>query len=229
MEMLGSFDRVFAVSQHSADELRYFQPACRPAEVLRLGADSRPSPRPQPPNRLPDPVILCLGILEPRKNQTFLLDVCKSLWAGGLSFELHFVGRVNPHFGRPILRAINDARRRGCSVWHHEGIADAEVQALYQRTRCTAFPTLAEGCGLPILESLWQGLPVVCSDLPVLRENTGHGGCLCLSTDNIEYWKIPLAHLLTDDVRWQQLSRAAHACSLPTWQSTAHQVLSLLT
>ncbi len=52
-------------------------------------------------------------------------------------------------------------------------VDDAELEALWRLAACAAFPTLAEGFGLPVVEAMRRGVPVACSDLPVLREVGG--------------------------------------------------------
>ena len=231
MKLLSRFDRVWAVSEASKRDLLGFwrwQGVERmpPVEVLALGADFNSAPRiaarttiPTAGTRLPG--LLCVGILEPRKNQAFLLDVCEELWREGLRFELHVVGRVNPHFGAPLVARIQSLARTIPSLRYHATASDAEVAALYATVRASVFPTIAEGCGLPLLESLWMGVPCVCSDLPVLRENADGGGCLTAAPDDRSAWKAALQRVLTNDALHAKLAAEAVSRPLPTWTEAA--------
>jgi glycosyltransferase involved in cell wall biosynthesis len=218
LSALAGFDRVLAISEASADELR---------GTIALGADFMGDPR-RVLSGPPSPALLCVGILEPRKNQAFLLEVCESLWREGLKFDLHVAGRVNPHFGAPIVAGIAALRRVGRPVTHHLKADDAALRRLYALARATVFPSLAEGCGLPLLESLWMGVPCLCSDLPPLRENADPGGCLPVPTDDARAWAAALRRVLTDDAAWLALAAAAGTRPLPTWAETAEQVRAAL-
>jgi glycosyltransferase involved in cell wall biosynthesis len=227
MKLLAQFDRVWAVSAASRDELlgywRWLGLERTPSvEVLALGADSNRTPRTI--SHLPSAIsrLLCIGILEPRKNQSLLLEACEDLWAAGLAFELHLVGRINPHFGRPLAARIRALQRTRRTALHfHEAADDATVAALHAAARATVFPTVAEGCGLPLLESLWQGVPCVCSDLPVLRENAGAGGCLPVAASDRAAWRDALRRILTDDTLAARLATEAATRPLPTWRESA--------
>jgi glycosyltransferase involved in cell wall biosynthesis len=169
----------------------------------------------------PAPRLLSIGILEPRKNQTFLLEVVRSLWDDGLKFELHLVGRVNPHFGRAVYRYLRATMKKYADLFYYGAASDEQVRKLYARSRALVFPTVAEGCGLPVLEALWRGLPVVCSDLPVLLENAESGGCLPLPVNDLLAWREGLRSILTDPTRWSELATQARVRTLPTWQECA--------
>lgn len=227
MKMLARFDRVWAVSEASRQELLGFwrwQGAERtpPVDVLSLGADFSGAHRvAEIPPRSKEKSLLAVGILEPRKNQLFLLEVCAALWREGLEFQLHLVGRVNPHFGAPIVVRIKALRKEFPGLHYHEAASDAVVSRLYAEARASVFPTLAEGCGLPLLESLWLGVPCVCSDLPVLRENTLGGGCAPVALNDHAAWVVALRRILTDDPWQAQLAHEAVTRSLPTWAEAA--------
>jgi glycosyltransferase involved in cell wall biosynthesis len=99
--------------------------------------------------------------------------------------------------------------------------ADAALAGLFARARSTVFPTLAEGCGLPLIESLWRGVPCVASDLPVLRENATGGGCVLVAPDDPAAWRAALRRVLTDDGARAALVREATTRPLPTWREAA--------
>ena len=99
---------------------------------------------------------------------------------------------------------------------------------LYDSARATLFPTIAEGCGLPLLESLWMGRPCVCSDLPVLRENTDGGGCLPVAPNDPAAWKIAIRRIVTDDTLQRRLATEATTRPLPTWSEAARSIVDAL-
>jgi len=233
MKMLAAFDRVWAISEASRRDLagfwRWQGGVIRATvDVILLGADFDGKPRPPAPPEPPAARLLCVGILEPRKNQMFLLDVCEALWAGEVEFDLHVVGRVNPHFGRPIAARLRAMRETHPRLHYHEAVSDALMDRLYSEARVTAFPTIAEGCGLPVLESLWKGRPCVCSDLPVLREITEAGGCIAVAPNDRAAWTAALRTVLTDDAEWRRLAAEAAARPLPVWADTARVLASAL-
>lgn len=230
LTLLREFDRVWAVSAASRDELLGFwrwqgEGPVPPVEVLRLGADAggrarvtRPAPSSTPPR------LLCLGIIEPRKNQEFLLDVCVELWAEGLQFGLDVVGRVNPHFGRGTAERLRRMQREFSDLRFHEDADDVQVDRLLATTSVTVFPTRAEGCGLPLLESLWQGVPVLASDLPPLRENAADGGCRLVAVNDAKAWKQALRELVDSSTERSELAAAACRRKLPSWREAADEL-----
>jgi len=233
MKSLARFDRVWAVSEASRAELMGFwrwqgveKPP--PVDVLALGADFNAAPRVTARAAPAGAALLCVGILEPRKNQTFLLDVCEELWKEGVRFKLDVVGRVNPHFGPPIVARVKSLAKEFPGLHFHEAADDREVARLYANARASVFPTLAEGCGLPLLESLWMGVPCVCGDLPVLRENADGGGCWPVPLNDRAAWCEALRRILTEDSLQARLAREAMTRRLPTWAGAAETLRDAL-
>lgn len=236
MKMLAGFDRVFAISQTSQNDLTDFwswQGVVPYAEVLAIefGADFDGSAR-VTSARLTQagvrPQLLCVGIVEPRKNQGFLLDVCEALWRDGVDFDLHIVGRINPHFGAPLEKRFKQLQKRETRFCFHAAAGDIALKKLYNEAHAVVLPTMAEGCGLPLLESLWHGVPCVCSDLPVLRENANAGGCVTATVNDSEVWRKELRAVLTDDAKIHAMKTEAMSRPLPRWADTAKALLKAL-
>ena len=235
MKMLASFDRVWGISETVRRDLVEFwrwqgvTPRAR-VEAIELGADFDGQHRMQR-----DPVIgrdraalLCVGIVEPRKNQEFLLDVCEALWAEGANFKLHIVGRVNPHYGKTTEKRMRALAKRQPDFQFHAAAGDATLRKLYGEARAVVCPTIAEGCGLPLIEALWRGVPVVASDLPVLRENAGAGGCLLAGLNDAADWREKLRAVLTNRELALRLQGEAMARELPKWSGTARTLRAAL-
>ena len=235
MKLLASFGRCWAISAATKRDFEGFwrwqgTPQKTQVDVIELGADFDGSHRVQRDPLLPKtrPSLVCVGIVEPRKNQTFLLDGAEALWREGLDFDLHIVGRVNPHFGKPIAARMKALQKSNKRFHFHEAAGDGELGRLYAGARAVVFPTIAEGCGLPLLEALWRGVPCVCSDLPVLRENADGGGCLVARVNDAADWAAKLRTVLKDDAECRRLQTEAMARPLPRWADTAAAIRKAL-
>ena len=194
-----------------------------------LGADGSGRPRARNRERpAGTPALLMVGILEPRKNQMLLLDAAERLWAEGLDFTVHLVGRVNPNFGGPVEKRVRALALRCPGLSYHGPLDDDAVAELSERCIAAVFPSRAEGNGLPVIEALWSGLPCVCSDIPALVEHASGGGCLTLPGDDVTAWTDGLRRVLTDDRLVGELVRAALNRSLPTWRESAEAVVAAL-
>lgn len=119
------------------------------------------------------PYILFLGTLEPRKNLNALVRAYSLARQSGLPKDIPLVlagGRG--WLSDEIYRAAYMSAERG-SILFPGRIREADLPALYRSAASFVLPSLDEGFGLPVLEALTCGTPVVCSDLPALREVAG--------------------------------------------------------
>jgi len=83
--------------------------------------------------------------------------------------------------------------------------ADDDLPALYRGADVFAFPSHYEGFGLPVLEAMACGTPVVCSNTPALLELAGDAAIFC-DPDDPGAWAVALRELLEDPVRRQMLA-----------------------
>lgn len=168
-------DAVVAISESAADDIaatlgversdiaviplgpgrRSVEPA--PAEGLRrrLGLDGAR-------------VVSCVAAKRPHKNQGLVVEALADL-----PDDVHavLVGH-DEGYGDAVASAAA-ARSVERRVHLVDYLPDAELEALWSITDCACFPTRAEGFGLPVLEAMRRGVPVACSNIPVLREVAG--------------------------------------------------------
>ncbi|MCP5154505.1 MAG: glycosyltransferase [Ectothiorhodospiraceae bacterium] len=198
--------------------------------TIRLGADLPGVPRAARADARREDLVLAVGIVEPRKGQDLLLDALEQRWAAGASTRLVLVGRVNPHFGRPMVARVRALRRRRLPVEHHTGLDDAALGKLLARASLLAFPSRAEGLGLPVLEAMWMGVPCVASDIPSVRETADGGGCALFPSGDATALRQVLDGLLGPGgaPALARLRGEAVARELPTWTGAAQQVVAAI-
>jgi glycosyltransferase involved in cell wall biosynthesis len=109
--------------------------------------------------------VLCVGAKRPHKNQELLVRAVPSLPEDAV---VALVG--HPETYDAELRSLAGELGVTERIRFIDFVPDAELEALWRLAACVAFPTLGEGFGLPVLEAMTRGVPVACSDIPVLRE-----------------------------------------------------------
>lgn len=129
------------------------------------------------------PYVLWCGTLEPRKNVPRLLAAYgEALAAGALDADLVLVGPAG--WGGAADEAAAARDRLPAGRVHLLGrLADADLQAAYAGADAFAFPSLWEGFGMPVLEAMAHGVPVVTSAGSAMAEFVGGGGVLVDPTD----------------------------------------------
>jgi glycosyltransferase involved in cell wall biosynthesis len=237
LRQLLAFDGIAAVSEDSRRSLlEYWRWAgfsgCPPVVAIPLGVDPLPPVASTGPERLPatDPVVLCVGSLEGRKNHLALLEAVEMLWARNIRFQLRLIGLVQPQTGREGLARLRQLQAAGRPLRFDGPVDEATLHAAYGECAFTVYPSLREGFGLPVLESLLHGKPCVCSARGALGESARGGGCLALEAVDAPDLAAALSHLLTQPDERARLAAAAgrrvfkpwpaHAAELLTWMRT---------
>jgi glycosyltransferase involved in cell wall biosynthesis len=201
-----------------------------PVLVAPLGIDL-PQPVPVPPP-LDRPYFVCLATIEPRKNHFLLLRVWERLAAqlGRETPRLLLIGRRGWH-GWEIVRTIDRLARHPVLarfVEVHNRMPDRGVARVLAGARALLYPSRTEGYGLPVAEALALGIPVLCSDLPVLHE-VGRDVPEYLDPDDVSGWESAiLDYAGTGSLRRRaQLGRLA-AWRAPSWEDHFRRVERLI-
>ncbi|HXA80278.1 MAG TPA: glycosyltransferase family 1 protein [Opitutaceae bacterium] len=173
--------------------------------------------------------ILCVGSVEGRKNHLALLDACEQLWARGLSFELHLIGLTHPQTGRAALDKIAALKAAGRPLRYSGPVDDATVTAAYEACQLTVYPSLMEGFGLPVLESLAHGKPCVCSGRGALGEAARGGGCVALDSVDAGSLATAIKRLLENPADLATLADEARARTFKSWSAYAAELSAWIT
>lgn len=224
---LASFDGVAAVSQDSAASLLDFWgwagvQTRPPIATIPLGTD--PAPAAPTAATAGPPRVLCVATLEGRKNHLALLEAAERLWAEGRRFELELVGMARAETGQAALDRLRALRKAGRPVVHHGAVDDDALHAAYARCAFTVYPSLHEGFGLPVLESLRHGRPCVCAPAGALAEVARGGGVQLVPRPEAAEFAGAIGALLDSPARLAALVRAARGRNFRSWRDYAVDV-----
>lgn len=170
------------------------------------------------------PTVLVVGSHEPRKNHLAVLQAAKNAWARGLDFTLVFIGGASWSSERfhDEIEALHAAKRPVVLI---SKATDALLGAAYDVADFTLFPSLHEGFGLPVAESLALGTPVITSQYGSMKEiiDAGGGGILVDPRSDASVTDA-LVQLLTDAPLLRRLAEEARSREVRTWDAWAAEL-----
>jgi len=174
---------------------------------------------------LTKPYILSVGTLEPRKNLPVLLQAFARI-AKEIPHTLVLAGGAGWNAGA-IFETLSSLRL-GDRIKRVGFVTSAEdLSALYSAADLFAFPSQYEGFGLPLLEAMTCGCPVVAADNSSIPEVTGDAASLC-ETDDIDAFAAALWSVLTDDIIRTRLIQAGHErVKYFSWRTCAEKTLAV--
>ncbi|MEJ3403528.1 glycosyltransferase [Rathayibacter sp. YIM 133350] len=164
-----------------------------------------------------EPSVICVGSQEPRKNQIAVLAAAEVLWREGLSFSLTFIGGGSSGFVRGFDRRIRQLARKGRHVVVRRGVNDAVLSAAYSTARFSVFPSLHEGYGLPVAESLSFGTPSITTEYGSTAEIARGGGCLVVNPRDDVQLAEALRRMIVDDDLIDRLRSQIASRTDETW------------
>ncbi|WP_169293440.1 glycosyltransferase family 1 protein [Advenella sp. EE-W14] len=169
---------------------------------------------------------LFVGTIEPRKNIVTLLDAYARL---PVSVRREWPLILTGYKGwqsDAIHERIKDAERQGWA--RYLGFLPAEdLPGLYAGARLFAFPSLYEGFGLPVLEAMSSGVPVVCSDSSSLPEVVGSAALMCASMD-VETLTMHLLKGLEDNTwRTKAVTQGLQRSAGFSWERCALETIAV--
>lgn len=230
--MLRRADRIIAVSQTVATGCgrRFGDAMAAKTTVVHHGVEPHFTPSPTPAIKtfcerklIPDHYFLYVGSDRPHKNISVLLKMLATAHETAM-LPLVIAGMQSDTVN--LRREVARLRLQERVYWLGE-IAEADMPTLYSGARALLFPSLDEGFGLPLLEAMACGTPVICSAIPTLREVGGQAAITVHPLDPVEWRKA--AFLMVTSHSWYEEVRArglAHVAEF-TWKRTAAETLAV--
>jgi glycosyltransferase involved in cell wall biosynthesis len=173
------------------------------------------------------PTLLCVATIEPRKNHPALLAAAERLWNRGFEFRLVLAGMVNRGSGRPIEAEIKRLQSMNRPIEWRGSMSAGDLADLYRSVDATVFPSVCEGFGLPVLESLYFGKPCLSANGGALKEVAPGGGTLIANPDADGMTAIMEEYLSSNNCR-ERLKAEAEARQIRTMDDYAADLLAFI-
>ena len=224
--------RITVPSQCTKDDLvRHLSADPERVTVVSRGVDPRfqPAQHFEPMaavkrrHHLPDRFILYVGTLEPRKNLPRLIGAYRRLREEGVRHGLVIAGARGWLCDDVFEAAGRDGLGEHVVFTGH--VNEDDLLALYQSADVFAYPSLYEGFGLPVLEAMACGVPVVCSDRGSLPEVAGDAALLVDPTDEPALAAALVRALHDEDLRREMVARGLRRAGEFTWDRVARSFL----
>jgi alpha-1,3-rhamnosyl/mannosyltransferase len=233
---LPALDTIFAISHAVRTEIiEHFDVDAARIEVAPPAADTgvfypRPAgavERVRAAYGLPGDYVLHTGTLEPRKNTPALIAAFNLLAGGRRDLTLALAGPGG--WGTAdVMRAIDEAAAQGVKVRWLGYVPTDDLAALYTGARAFAFPSTYEGFGMPVLEAMACGTPVVTAAGPALREVSG-GAALHVDAADTVALADALARVLDDEaLRAGMIEQGHQRVAAYSWERSARLVRDAL-
>ena len=170
--------------------------------------------------------ILFVGTIQPRKNLVRLMEAFSLLKRQAADLQLVIAGKKGWLY-EAIFRRVRELGLEGRVVFTGY-VAEEDLPALFSGARLFVFPSLYEGFGLPVLEAMACGVPVVCSNASSLPEVAGDAALLFDPLD-VEGMAAAMERVLGDErLRAELVERGLKRAREFSWEKCARQTLAVL-
>lgn len=236
-QSLKAANHIIAVSKSTKKDLKdLFNIQGKKVDVVYEGADVTKVPLKRKKgeriekSHLPKQYILFIGTLEPRKNLSVLLRAYKKMIQSSPTLSKVPVV-IAGHKGHKHEMVFNEVTDLGLSkqqfrylgyVTHNEKIE------LYQHATTFVFPSLYEGFGIPVLEAMSLGVPVICSNVSSLPEITGKDGALLVDPENEQGFADAMRDIITNNaLREKVAANGKKRAEQFSWERAAQETVAV--
>jgi len=173
---------------------------------------------------LPEKYLLFVGTIEPRKNIISILHSLDKIINIHKDIKLVICGSMG--WDSKEVFDLLDKKIKEKKVILFEYLKRSELKYIYSKARFLVFPSIYEGFGLPILEAAYNGIPVVCSDIPVFREIFDNFP-VYFNLNDPDDISLKINELLSDNKKYQEKKKITEKIRLKyTWKEAARETLA---
>lgn len=170
--------------------------------------------------------ILFVGTLQPRKNIERLVEAFAKIKPKYPQLSLLIVGKK----GWLYDEILASPKKNGVSgsVEFVDFVSDSELPSLYKNAKCFVLPSLYEGFGLPVLEAMQNGCPVIISNVSSLPE-AGGDAALYVNPEDVDDIASKIDNVLSDsELRLEMIKKGYDQVKKFSWEKTAKETLEVL-
>ena len=212
--LLDRADVVATISSTTAALISKYRLTRRPVRIV--GNAPQPGLSPRDPGAGADKTLLYMGSFMPYKNVETMIRGMADL----PDLTLHLLSRIAPE-RRAELEALAPA---STNIVFHNGVTDAEYEALLARTTALVSLSRAEGYGLPLVEAMSHGTPVIASDIPIFRE-VGGDAVSYVHPDSPAGFAAAVRKLEEPELWKERSRRSAERAAGFSWDESARRLL----
>lgn len=161
--------------------------------------------------------LIMVGSIEPKKQHVYVIDELSKLWDGGYDLPLLIIGRRG-WMDTEIVDRVQSHPLLNKKLFWFRDVTDGDLLQAYRQARFLLFAAESEGFGLPLIEALCNGLPVVAYDTPIAREIAGDL-CLYFDRDQIHLGDVLLSY--ADLEKYRTRKAMVSSFRWPSWEERA--------
>lgn len=214
--LLNRADTVATISRTTEALMAKYRLTQRPVRIISNAP--QPAQDPRDPAAGAEHSLVYMGSFMPYKN----VETMVAGMSGLPDFTLHLLSRITADRRAELEIMVPP----GAKVVFHNGVTDDEYTVLLKRATALVSLSHAEGYGLPLVEAMALGTPVIASDIPIFREVGGDAAAYVDPASPAEF--AAAVQKLRDDAHWQQVSRHSVARAREfSWDESARQLVDV--
>lgn len=217
--ILKKADRIIAISKATAVDIKKYCPDHAPINVVYCGVKKLNE---SIERKKEFPFILFVSTIEPRKNIVRLIDAYEKIRKNGHMEKLVMIGRKGWKCGEIMRRIKNSSFKDDIIMLGYRN--EEEISWYYKNASLFVYPSLYEGFGLPILEAMKNGCPVVASNVSSIPEVVGNAGLLFNPMNSGDIYEKMSRVLLDESIANSYSEKGLIRTELFNWENCAKKI-----